>query len=322
MKKILIILLVVFLFCNTVNVSAQTVSGWEIVADRPFYFVGDNMTVQVTGIVGMNYSLDLVNTTTWHNIHLTTRGIGPSGMDRFSIILDDEWVVGGIYYLNVSIDGFHMAHRLIRIEYSEEYLHNKEHDWLRDSVAWIERAIGNIYDDLGGLWDDVQMVMRSFSVLMVLVLIIGGQVFLHVIIPVFYNWARRQQFKGIYAVFRHGCTANQIQWHDRNLPAIPSDHVPNVRKLATNALAAGLTPEQGKMIVWAADGSPGDGDFVRDIMSKMKWRRLRLNAIRSLTSQGNVAGTAYKDKADEIFKEFKNNIDVLNHLYSKEVKKP
>ena len=321
MKRLILILLLFGILASPI-VSGQAVSVWEVTVDRPFYFVGDNMTVTVTGIMGMNYSLDLVNTTTWHNIHITTRDVGPSGTDRFSVILDEEWVVGGRYYLNVSIDGFHMTHRLIRIEYSEEYLHNKEHDWVRDTLAWMERAVGNIYDDLGNLWGDVRMVMRANFVLMVLVLVIGGQVFLHVIIPVFYAWAKKQQYKGTYKIFRQGCSANQLQFHDLYLPDIPAYLMPNAMALCEIVLDVGLTPEQVKVIVWGATGSAGDGDFARDIMTKLKWGRVKLKAVRALKLERGVAGAAYIEQANKEYRKFENNIAVLNNLYLKKVKTP
>lgn len=321
MKRLIIILLL-FGILTVPIASAQAVSGWGVDIDRPFYFVGDNMTVTVTGIVGMNYSVDLVNTTTWMPIHLTTRGIGPSGVDRFYVVLDDEWIVGGRYYLNISIDGFHMTHRLIRIEYSEDYLHQKEHDWVRDSIAWMERAFGTVYDDMGEIIKDVALVMRTNFVLFVAVLIIGGQVFLHVLIPVLYAWAQKQQYRGVYKMFRQGCTSNQLQWHDLHLPAIHADHVPNVRTLADNALAAGLSPEMGKTIIWEATGSPGDGDFVRGMMNKLKWKRIQVKTLRALRLERGVAGAAYIEQANKMYKDFEHNIEALGKLYMRGVKKP
>lgn len=318
-KNILFVILFIMLLIPTVH--AQTVAGWSISTDRPFYFVGDSMNITVRGTAGLNYSLDLVNVSNFNNtIHLKTRTMPENNTDRVEILLDEDYVKGGVFYLNVSVGGHHMAHCQVKIDYSKEYLHQKEHEWIRNTFAMFERIINNIARDMHGLADDVARLYRANFVVFLTSSICLELVIYHVVIPRFYAWSQIKAQKSKYKRQRMGMTANQIQWHDMNLNTIPDNNRPNLNTLAENLETAGFTPDQAGSLVMDATGEAGMGDIIKEMVTTRKWNKMKDKARADLRLNQKVEYQAFLDEADDYLKEFENRLKRIHNKYLKESK--
>lgn len=319
-KRILFLLILAIMLIPSAH--AQTVAGWSISTDKPFYFIGDTMNVTVRGIPNVNYSMDLVNVSNYNNtIHLISRLMPENGTDSVRIELSDEYVRGGVFYLNISVDGVHMVHKRLKLEYSEDYLHDKEHEWLRDSIAWIERAISNIAYDIIDMWDVVKSNSRALFVLFVVILVIGGQVLLHVIIPRFHAWGQLKIRMASDKRQKYGIVANHKQWHDTELNPIPAKNIPNIASIVINMERIGYTPEETKCIIWDASGDIGRGDFIKEMLTRYKWRKIKEKTLKRFRSDSDAVAQAYIDMMESDLETFRKKVKKYQKAYLEGKKK-
>jgi len=266
---------------------AQPHEGWSIEIQQPFYFVGESVNGTVYGYANMNYSLYLVNkSANWTGLHLTTGSTGPLGRCQFDVELMEEWVSAGEYSLNVTVDGYVMCFTDITVDYSAEFLHQKEHDWINDMLAWLERAVNGLVGDVNSIWAHMGILERAVTFLFMAFIIVLGQVLLHVMAPRFYAWAQYKQQRTWYKRRQIGIKNNTRRWHRKEPEALPASARPNLARMAENLWDIDMPPEMAAAVVWEGTGNLGHGDYVRDEIrrakrsrmgKRAKWRLQRVN---------------------------------------------
>lgn len=170
MKRLILIPLILGILAAPI-ISGQDVPDWSVETDGEVYFIGESMNISITGLYEKHYSLDLVNTTDWWHIHITTRMIGPSGTDKFTLLLHDEWAIGGEYLINISVNGTLMDTQNITIVYDESRLLIYYKKYLVDTgeymERWIKRADEHI-DEQNKKIDNLTFTLFIFSLLIIL----------------------------------------------------------------------------------------------------------------------------------------------------------
>jgi hypothetical protein len=270
----------------TPTITAQQVAGWELRVDKPFYFVGEEMNITVEGPADTIYSLFLYNITTWGYTHVQTREIGPLGRDSFDASLDYDWVAGGFFTLNLTVDDYLVDFVEIEIQLDEDFLHEKKHNWLDRFSRWVEKTITDLALAMQVMKDDIAQYIRINLLETAVLFIIGGQVILHVIYPRFHSWAIQKRRKKDYKRARKGIPAGIIQWHDKEILPLPAVNEPNINKIAVRLIDVGCDPATAKTVMWDSSGDAGQADLIRDTVAHIRRKRaMRKAAKKVLTAK-------------------------------------
>ena len=242
------------------------VYGWTIELDRPFAYVAGDINGTVRGPAGAFYQLQIVNTTTWQGWTIYN-GNTSYGNDTFGINLKEELYKAGHFQLNVTVMGDTVAYTYLEIIYSDDYIHDKDHEWWRDWAGSFERMFNVLDKRVRSVIERLSMIEWFLFWILVCNIYFAQSHIYHSVIPRFRAWYEQNDRKGKHNRRSYGLSADPNVWHGKGHPRIPADRLPNTHEIAKNLYLLGVPKHTAECIVMDSTGDMGNGSYVKLLYS-------------------------------------------------------
>ena len=262
MKKTILIILMMLILAGVVQ--AQTDESeinhppsWSMEIDSALVYVGSDVNGEIYGPVGAEFSLYLVNQTSWTSILMEVTNTSYTGNRSFSFEVWDEIIPPGKYQINVTSLNWIVAEADLTIIYSEAYLKAAWEEDVDKSLGAFERFSEAVVDGIKDIWAEIGDVKTFQFVLFALVLYNILDHWVEVKIPRIIRWLQCNKAKGFKKMRASGIKANILEWHDTQGEKIPKEFRPNLTRVHENLGAAGFTEAEITVISRRVHGNEG-----------------------------------------------------------------